>query len=98
METMIAYMVSHYWNGLANSSMTDEERKILSPSDPEYRIRSVVEAAISSLLAITIAQADVVNRVNGSKTHIVGWCSYTLVLWATKGSMCTSVMRITKLF
>ncbi|KAK7975532.1 hypothetical protein PG989_013995 [Apiospora arundinis] len=73
METVIAYMVSHYWNGLANSSMTDEQRKLLSPSDPEYRI-----------------------RVNGSKTHIVGWCSYTLVLWATKGSMCAFYLRLTE--
>ena len=56
METMIAYMVSHYWAGLANSSMTDEERRTLSPSDPEYRIRSVVVAAISSLLTIAVTQ------------------------------------------
>ncbi|KAK8115889.1 hypothetical protein PG984_012391 [Apiospora sp. TS-2023a] len=72
-ETMIAYMVGHYWQGLANSSMTNAYRKMLSPSDPEYRV-----------------------RVNGSKTHIVGWCSYTLVLWATKGSMCAFYLRLTE--
>ncbi|KAK8068989.1 hypothetical protein PG994_005605 [Apiospora phragmitis] len=79
METMIAYMVSHFWQGLANSSMTDEYRKTMSPSDPEYRLRLTP-----------------VNSVNGSKTHIVGWCSYTLVLWATKGSMCAFYLRLTE--
>ncbi|KAK7942647.1 uncharacterized protein PG986_011760 [Apiospora aurea] len=72
METMIAYTVSHYWQGLANSCMTDEYRRMLSPSDPEYRL-----------------------RVNGSKTHIVGWCSYILALWATKGSMCAFYLHLT---
>ncbi|KAJ5699138.1 hypothetical protein N7462_001143 [Penicillium macrosclerotiorum] len=39
LETGAAYMVGAWFKGLANNSMTDQERKALSPSSEEYRLR-----------------------------------------------------------
>lgn len=38
-ETALAYSVGAYWHGLANNGLDDEERKSLSPLDPEYIFR-----------------------------------------------------------
>ncbi|KAI9148014.1 hypothetical protein HJFPF1_11835 [Paramyrothecium foliicola] len=38
-ETALAYMVGNKAHGLANNSMTDEQRSALSPDSPEYHIR-----------------------------------------------------------
>ncbi|XWW92396.1 hypothetical protein V2A60_000319 [Cordyceps javanica] len=38
-ETTLAYCVGNVAHGLANSSMTDQQRAALSPDDPEYRLR-----------------------------------------------------------
>ncbi|OIW32605.1 hypothetical protein CONLIGDRAFT_712899 [Coniochaeta ligniaria NRRL 30616] len=34
-------------------------------------------------------------RVNGSKTQIAGWSTYTLLLWIVKAAMCTFYLRLT---
>lgn len=34
-------------------------------------------------------------RVNGSKTQVAGWSTYTLLLWLLKASMCTFYLRLT---
>lgn len=39
METVLAYIVGAYWKGLANNSMTDEERAALDPNSEEWRLR-----------------------------------------------------------
>ena len=39
LETGAAYMVGAWFMGLANNSMTDEQRKTLSPDSEEYRLR-----------------------------------------------------------
>jgi len=38
-ETALAYSVGAYWKGLANSGMTDEERRLLDPASEEYGLR-----------------------------------------------------------
>ncbi|KAK7426082.1 hypothetical protein QQZ08_007392 [Neonectria magnoliae] len=38
-ETVLAYAVGAYWNGLANNSMTDEQRDALDPTSQEYLLR-----------------------------------------------------------
>ncbi|KAK4225372.1 hypothetical protein QBC38DRAFT_511101 [Podospora fimiseda] len=35
-------------------------------------------------------------RVNGSKTQVAGWCTYTFLLWIIKASMCTFYLRLTE--
>lgn len=35
-------------------------------------------------------------RVNGSKTQVAGWSTYTLLLWLLKASMCTFYLRLTE--
>jgi hypothetical protein len=71
-ETYLAYSVGAFWHGLANNGMTDEQRRLLSPSSEEYRL-----------------------RVNGSKTQVAGWSTYTFLLWIVKASMCTFYLRLT---
>lgn len=39
LETGAAYSVGALFHGLANNSMTDEERRALSPGSPEYTLR-----------------------------------------------------------
>ncbi|KAE8355734.1 hypothetical protein BDV28DRAFT_145919 [Aspergillus coremiiformis] len=39
LETGAAYCVGNWWHGLANNSMTDEQRATLSPTSEEYRLR-----------------------------------------------------------
>lgn len=34
-------------------------------------------------------------RVNGSKTQVAGWSTYTFLLWTIKGAVCTSYLRLT---
>ncbi|KAL8350212.1 hypothetical protein RB598_005512 [Gaeumannomyces tritici] len=34
-------------------------------------------------------------RINGSKTQIAGWSTYTLLLWLLKASMCAFYLRLT---
>lgn len=38
-ETVLAYAVSAFYNGLTNSGMTDAERTALSPDSEEYAMR-----------------------------------------------------------
>lgn len=38
-ETFLAYSVGAYWLGLANNSMTDEERANLDPNSHEFYLR-----------------------------------------------------------
>ncbi|KAF4980403.1 hypothetical protein FZEAL_3582 [Fusarium zealandicum] len=71
-ETALAYSVGAYWHGLANSGMTDEQRKALDPESAEYML-----------------------RVNGSKTQIAGWSTYTFLLWVLKAAMCSFYLRLT---
>lgn len=35
-------------------------------------------------------------RVNGSKTQVAGWSTYTLLLWLIKAAMCTFYLRLTE--
>lgn len=35
-------------------------------------------------------------RVNGSKTQLMGWASYSLTLWCLKAAMCTFYLRLTE--
>ncbi|KAK0721674.1 hypothetical protein B0T26DRAFT_190617 [Lasiosphaeria miniovina] len=35
-------------------------------------------------------------RVNGSKTQVAGWSTYTLLLWTLKAAMCTFYLRLTE--
>ena len=72
-ETALAYSVGAYWHGLANSGMTDEERKALDPASEEYRL-----------------------RVNGSKTQVAGWSTYTFLLWVLKAAMAAFYLRLTE--
>ncbi len=37
-ETALAYFVGAKWHGLANNSMTPEERATLSPDSPKYKL------------------------------------------------------------
>lgn len=39
LETAAAYSVGHRFHGLANNSMTDEQRMTLEPSSHEYSLR-----------------------------------------------------------
>ncbi|KXX75496.1 hypothetical protein MMYC01_208110 [Madurella mycetomatis] len=71
-ETYLAYSVGAYWKGLANNSMTDEDRRLLDTNSEEYRL-----------------------RVNGSKTQVAGWSTYTFLLWIIKAAMCTFYLRLT---
>lgn len=34
-------------------------------------------------------------RVNGSKTQVMGWSTYTFLLWIIKAAMCTFYLRLT---
>lgn len=35
------------------------------------------------------------HRVNGSKTQVAGWSTYTFLLWVVKAAMCTFYLRLT---
>jgi hypothetical protein len=35
-------------------------------------------------------------RVNGSKTQLMGWASYSFLLWCLKAAMCTFYLRLTE--
>ncbi|KAJ5824769.1 hypothetical protein N7447_007109 [Penicillium robsamsonii] len=57
LETGAAYMVGAWFMGLANNSMTDEQRKELSPQSEEYRLRvggSKVQVAGWSLYTLLL--------------------------------------------
>ncbi|KAJ5412751.1 hypothetical protein N7465_005056 [Penicillium sp. CMV-2018d] len=57
LETGAAYMVGAWFMGLANNSMTDEQRKGLSPDSEEYRLRvggSKVQVAGWSLYTLLL--------------------------------------------
>ncbi|CAI7665647.1 uncharacterized protein N7487_008003 [Penicillium crustosum] len=57
LETGAAYMVGAWFMGLANNSMTDEQRKQLSPDSEEYRLRvggSKVQVAGWSLYTLLL--------------------------------------------
>ncbi|KAJ5919303.1 hypothetical protein N7466_010246 [Penicillium verhagenii] len=57
LETAAAYMVGAWFEGLANNSMTDEERKTLSPDSHEYHLRvggSKVQVAGWSLYTLLL--------------------------------------------
>ncbi|KAJ5171008.1 uncharacterized protein N7500_003791 [Penicillium coprophilum] len=57
LETGAAYMVGAWFMGLANNSMTDEQRKELSPHSEEYRLRvggSKVQVAGWSLYTLLL--------------------------------------------
>ncbi|OQD64301.1 hypothetical protein PENPOL_c008G10566 [Penicillium polonicum] len=57
LETGAAYMVGAWFMGLANNSMTDEQRKKLSPDSEEYRLRvggSKVQVAGWSLYTLLL--------------------------------------------
>lgn len=72
LETGAAYCVGAKWMGLANNSMTDEQRATLSPDSQEYFM-----------------------RVGGSKTQVMGWSLYTLLLWLLKTCMAVFYSRLT---
>lgn len=72
LETGAAYCVGAKWMGLANNSMTDAQRKALTPDSPEYWL-----------------------RVGGSKTQVMGWSLYTLLLWLLKACMSVFYSRLT---
>lgn len=38
-ESVAAYFVVAYWQGLANNAMTDDERAALDPTSPEWTLR-----------------------------------------------------------
>ncbi|KAJ5638171.1 hypothetical protein N7490_008050 [Penicillium lividum] len=57
LETAAAYMVGAWFGGLANNSMTDEERTTLSPTSHEYHLRvggSKVQVAGWSLYTLLL--------------------------------------------
>lgn len=35
------------------------------------------------------------SRVNGSKTQVAGWSTYTFLLWVIKAAMCCFYLRLT---
>lgn len=72
LETGAAYCVGAKWMGLANNSMTDEQRATLSPDSQEFFM-----------------------RVGGSKTQVMGWSLYTLLLWLLKTCMAVFYSRLT---
>ena len=72
LETGAAYSVGAIYHGLANNSMTDEQRRTLPPDSAEYKL-----------------------RVGGSKLQLMGWSSYTLLLWLLKLCMCIFYTRLT---
>lgn len=72
LETGAAYSVGAKWKGLANNSMTDEQRMALSPDSEEWWL-----------------------RVGGSKTQVMGWSLYTLLLWLLKSCMSIFYSRLT---
>lgn len=72
LETGAAYCVGAKWKGLANNSMTDAQRKALTPESPEYWL-----------------------RLGGSKTQVMGWSLYTLLLWLLKACMSVFYSRLT---
>ncbi|KAL6715392.1 hypothetical protein ACLMJK_006353 [Lecanora helva] len=69
LETAAAYSVGARYMGLANNSMTPQQRAELSPDSKEYHL-----------------------RVGGSKLQLMGWSSYTLLLWTLK--TCPSISHI----
>ena len=89
-ETALAYSVGAYWRGLANNGMTDEERLLLDPSSQEFMLRYV-----DSRGEPWTCDTDDDHSVNGSKTQVAGWSTYTLLLWVIKAAMCTFYLRLT---
>jgi hypothetical protein len=71
METCAAYTVVALFHGLANNGMTDEQRRTLTPDDPEW-----------------------IMRIDGSKTQLVGWNLYVLLLWSLKTCMAIFYSRL----
>jgi hypothetical protein len=61
LETVAAYSVGAKFYGLANNSMSDEQRQSIVPNSKEWNL-----------------------RVGGSKTQVIGWSLYTLLLWLLK--------------
>jgi hypothetical protein len=41
------------------------------------------------------AGVDKRERVNGSKTQVAGWSTYTFLLWTVKAAMCAFYLRLT---
>ena len=72
LETGAAYSVGAIFQGLANNSMTDEERRTLPLDSERYHL-----------------------RVGGSKLQLMGWSSYTLLLWLLKLCMNVFYTRLT---
>ena len=72
LETGAAYSVGARYMGLANNSMTPQQRAEISPDSKEYHL-----------------------RVGGSKLQLMGWSSYTLLLWTLKTCVCTYYSRMT---
>ncbi|KAH7036337.1 hypothetical protein B0J12DRAFT_581836, partial [Macrophomina phaseolina] len=72
LETCSAYFIMEWWDDLANSGMTREERIHLDPRSEEYYL-----------------------RVGGSKTQLVNWSMYVLLLWTLKACMCLFYSRLT---
>ncbi|KAL1966218.1 hypothetical protein VTN77DRAFT_4770 [Rasamsonia byssochlamydoides] len=72
-ETVAAYIVGAYWQGLANNNITDEQRASLDPHSEEWRL-----------------------RVNGSKTQLLGWLVYTVLLWTLKSCWTIYYSRLTE--
>ena len=72
LETGAAYSVGAIYHGLANNSMTDEQRRTLPLDSEEHHL-----------------------RVGGSKLQLMGWSSYTLLLWLLKLCMNIFYTRLT---
>lgn len=89
-ETALAYSVGAYWRGLANNGMTDEQRRLLDPNSEEFMLRYVGRPAW-----LMEWETDGYRSVNGSKTQVAGWSTYTLLLWVVKAAMCTFYLRLT---
>lgn len=71
--------------------MTDEQRLLLDPNSEEFMLRYVARCFTTFMGRET----DGNHSVNGSKTQVAGWSTYTLLLWTVKAAMCTFYLRLT---
>ncbi|KAM5353851.1 hypothetical protein ACJ41O_000501 [Fusarium nematophilum] len=89
-ETGLAYSVGNIAKGLANNSMTDEQRAALQPNDPEYQLRRIQLAGWSTysflLWVLKAAMCTFYYRLTkdleGYRTRIITGFALIISSWA----------------
>ncbi|KAI1453954.1 hypothetical protein F4805DRAFT_340068 [Annulohypoxylon moriforme] len=89
-ETAASYSVGAVAHGFANNGLSNDERSSLPPESTEYHLRQAENPA-RELNAIY----SHIDRVIGSKIQLIGWSTYTVLLWALKTSYLFFYLRLT---